>query len=348
MIKVGIIGCGKITQLRHAPEYFENPDCQLMAYYDEDQSRSEALAAKFGGKACSSVDELLSSGLDAVSVCVTNVAHADITIKALEAGLHVLCEKPMATTLKDCQAMVDAAEKCGKYLMIGHNQRLSKAHVKARALIEAGEIGEILSFRTTFGHPGPEGWSGMKNSWFFDKSRAALGAMADLGIHKTDLIHYLTGDTITEVTAVIGTLDKKYPDGTLIDVDDNAYCIYKTSKGIVGTMHVSWTFYGEEDNSTVIYGTKGVIRCYNDPKYSLIVERKDGERQYYILDQLTSNELQNSGGRTNTGVIDSFISSLCTNTAPLLSGQESMKAMKVIFAAEQSAAEHRMVQVSQT
>jgi len=347
MYRIGIIGCGKIAEVRHAPEYAENPNCKLAAFFDEIPGRADSFAQKYGGKAFDTIDELLASDLDAVSVCAANIAHAAISIKALEAGVHVLCEKPMATTLEDCEAMVLAAEKSGKYLMIGQNQRLARAHVKARELIQAGEIGKLLSFRTTFGHPGPEGWTGQKNSWFFDKKRAVFGAMADLGVHKTDLIHFLTGDVITEVTAHVSTLDKKYPDGSPIQVDDNAFCIYRTRRGVIGTMHVSWTFYGNEDNSTILYGTDGIIRCYNDPKYALIVEKKDGSRICYELDQMTSNKEQTSGGRTNTMVIDTFIDCLLKKTPPAISGREAMKAMKVIFAAEKSAEQRCTVTVGQ-
>lgn len=347
MLKVGIIGCGKITQVRHAPEYAENPNVNLVGYYDEDPRRSRAMAEEFGGVAFNSAEELLSSGVDAVSVCVANVAHAEMTIKALNAGVHVLCEKPMAATMEECEDMLKAARISGKRLLIGQNQRLAKAHQKARELIINGEIGRAITFRTTFGHPGPEGWTGMKNSWFFDKKRAAFGTMADLGVHKTDLLHFLLDDEIDEVTAKIATLDKQFPDGSPITVDDNAYCIYQTKKGAVGTMHVSWTFYGEEDNSTIIYGTKGVIRCYHHPKYSLIVESRNGAKIYFQLDQLTSNKDQTSGGRTNTGVIDTFVSALISGEASYLDAEESIKAMRVIFAAEESAHKGSTIHISQ-
>lgn len=347
MIKIGIIGCGKVAQVRHAPEYAENPHCSIAAYYDENSARAAALAAEFGGQAYGGVEELLRSGLDAVSVCTANASHSEMTVRALDAGMHVLCEKPMATTLEECEAMAEAAKRNGRHLLLGHNQRFARAHVKARALIEAGEIGRVLSFRTTFGHPGPEGWTGDKNSWFFDKSRAAFGAMADLGVHKTDLIHYLTGDVITGVTADFGTLDKKYPDGSPVDVDDNAFCLYRTRGGAIGSMQVSWTFYGDEDNSTVIYGTKGVIRCYDDPRYSLIVEGTDGGHVFHMLDKMTTNEEQTSGGRTNTGVIDEFIECLRANRPSVLASGEAIKAMRVIFAAQRSFATGNIVTVEQ-
>jgi len=337
MLKIGIIGCGKITEVRHAPEYDENPNCTLAAFYDVVPERAQAFADQYGGKAYASIEELLASDVDAVSVCVANVYHAQVSIQALKAGKHVLCEKPMATTAGDCEAMVRAAEESGKYLMIGQNQRLAKAHVKAKELLDSGKMGAVIAFQTKFCHPGPEGWTGQKNSWFFDKRIASFGAMADLGVHKTDLIHYLTGQKIVKTSAIVSTLDKKFPDGSPITVDDNAFAIYTLESGAVGTMHVSWTNYGAEDNSTKLYCTDGVLRMYDDPRYSLIVEKRDGSVVPYALDQLTSNKEQTSGARTSTGVIDAFVDSILTDTPPAISGESAMHAMKVIFANQLSA-----------
>ena len=337
MLKIGIIGCGKITEVRHAPEYAENPNCQLVAFFDVVPERAKALAEQYGGTAYDSIEALLASDVDAVSVCVANAYHAQASIQALKAGKHVLCEKPMATTPEDCEAMVAAAKAAGKFLMIGQNQRLAKAHVKAREIIESGEMGKVITFETHFAHPGPEGWTGVRDSWFFDKKVASFGVMADLGVHKTDLIHYLTGKKIVRTSAVLATLDKTFSDGRPITVDDNAYAIYTMEDGVVGTMHVSWTNYGNENNSTKIYMEGGVLRMYDDPKYSLIVEKRDGEVIPYELDLLTSNKEQTSGGRTSTGVIDAFVESIITNTPPAISGESAMHAMKVVFANEQSA-----------
>lgn len=337
MLKIGIIGCGKITEVRHAPEYAENPNCQLVAFFDVVPERAKALAEQYGGTAYDSIEALLASDVDAVSVCVANAYHAQTSIQALKAGKHVLCEKPMATTPEDCEAMVAAAKAAGKFLMIGQNQRLAKAHVKAREIIAGGEMGKVITFETHFAHPGPEGWTGVRDSWFFDKKVASFGVMADLGVHKTDLIHYLTGKKIVRTSAVLATLNKTFSDGRPITVDDNAYAIYTMEDGVVGTMHVSWTNYGNENNSTKMYMEGGVLRMYDDPKYSLIVEKRDGEVIPYELDLLTSNKEQTTGGRTSTGVIDAFVESIITNTPPAISGESAMHAMKVVFANEQSA-----------
>lgn len=335
-IKIGIIGCGKIAQVRHIPEFMANPDAEIAAFYDINLARAEELAKTCGGKAYPTYEALLADpAIDAVSVCAANHVHAEISIAALKAGKHVLCEKPMAVSLEECEAMVAAARESGKYLMIGQNQRLAKAHAKARELIKQGAIGRVLTFRTTFGHGGPETWSidPGKNVWFFDKTKAAMGAMADLGIHKTDMIQYVLDSKIVRTQAMLTTLDKRDASGSLIGVDDNAICIYQMENGAIGTMTASWTYYAAEDNTTVIYGTKGELRLYDDPRYSVRQINADGTRIDYQIDQIQTNDNQ-----TASGVIDLFVKSLVEHTPPEISGENVLHAMKAVFASIESSA----------
>jgi len=343
MIKIGVIGCGKIAQFRHIPEYAANPNVQLVGFYDINQKRAADLAKKYGGQAYETLEALLAADIDAVSVCTPNYVHAEQTIAALKAGKHVLCEKPMSGSLQDCEAMVKAAREAGRFLMVGHNQRLAKAHVKAKELIESGLIGDIVNFRTTFFHGGPETWSidPGPSTWFFDKRRALMGVMADLGIHKTDLIHFLTGQTIVETSAHLSTIDKKYADGRLIDVDDNATCIFRLSGGAVGTMAISWTSYGAEDNSTVIYGTRGIMRLYDDPTYSLKVTTCNRENILYQMDGIQTNDKQ-----TKSGVIDAFVNCILENREPEISAEAVLKSMCVVYASIESSKTGRSVKVN--
>ena len=342
-IRVGIIGCGKIAQVRHIPEYAANPHTEVYGFYDINLARAEELAEKYNGKAYASYEELLADpAIEAVSVCAANHVHAEITVAALKAGKHVLCEKPMAVTLEECEAMVAAARESGKYLMIGQNQRLAKAHAKAKELIEQGAIGKVLTFRTIFGHGGPETWSidPGSNVWFFDKTKAAMGAMADLGIHKTDMIQYVLGSKIVKTQAVLSTLDKKDATGNLIGVDDNAICIYQMENGVIGTMTASWTYYAAEDNTTVIYGTKGELRLYDDPKYSVQQINADGTRIDYQIDQIQTNDNQ-----TASGVIDLFVDCLVEKKEPEISGANVLHAMKAVFASIESSAKGCAIEV---
>lgn len=330
MLKIGIIGCGKIAQVRHIPEYEENANAQLYGFYDINMDRAKELAEKYNGKSYESYEDLLSDPeIEAVSVCAANHVHAEITIAALKAGKHVLCEKPMATTLEECEAMVQAVKESGKFLMIDQNQRLAKAHVEAKKMIDAGMIGDIVTFRTTFGHGGPETWSidPGKSTWFFDRKQAAMGAMADLGIHKTDLIQFLISQRVVETTAKIMTLDKKDAEDQLIGVDDNAICIYKMSGGAVGTMTASWTYYGAEDNSTVLYGTKGIMRIYDDPVHTIVVIDKMGTRTEYDVEAIQTNDNQ-----TSSGIINLFMDCLMEEKEPEISGESVLHAMRAVFA----------------
>ena len=329
-LRVGVIGCGSIAQFRHLPEYAANQEVELVAVCDIVEDRVKEIANKYGAKAFTDYKELISSGeVDAVSVCTPNYLHAPISIEALNNGLHVLCEKPMATSQEEADAMIQAAQKNDKKLMIAHNQRFVRSHQLARQLIESGEIGKIYSFRTAFGHPGPEGWSvDGKDSWFFVKEKAYIGAMGDLGVHKTDLLRYLLGEEIVEVGAFIETTAKEFA-----DVDDTAVCALKTESGIIGTLAASWSYTAKEDNSTIIYGEKAIIRLEDNPAYSLVVQYTNGETVNYELGKIQSND---EGGQQTTHVINHFVSAVVENKEPLITGEEGMKSLAVILAAIKS------------
>lgn len=343
MVKIGIIGCGKVAQVRHIPEGLANPNATIVGYYDYSEKRAQETASTYGGKVYKNYEDMLNdSQIDAVCVLTPNNTHAEISIAALGSGKHVLCEKPMATTIEDCEAMVLASKETGKSLMIGLNQRLARAHQVAKQLIEEDSIGRIITFRTTFGHSGADNWSiDGRNSWFFNKSSAEFGVLGDLGIHKTDLIHYLTGQNVVSVIAKTSVLDKKNEQGIPIPVEDNAICVYTLSGGAIGTMTASWTFYGEEDNSTILYGTKGIMRIYQDPEHAIVIEKTNGERIYYHLEAIQTNKNQ-----TKSGVIDEFIASIIENRPPLISGEEVLPAMKAVFAAMKSSQLGSVVSIS--
>jgi len=325
-IGVALIGSGSIATHRHAPEYSVHPDVEIIAFVDRYPERAEKLAAKYGGKVFSKYQDALAlDSVDAVSVCIPNAFHAAVSIDALNSGKHTLCEKPMATSDAEARAMIAASEKSGKFLMIGHNQRLMPLHVKAKELITAGVIGKIITFRTSFSHPGPETWSiEGPTGWFFDKKQAFVGSMGDLGVHKADLLRYLLGEEIVEVGAFVGHLYK--PMG---DVDDNAVCILRTASGGFGTLTSSWTHNPGEDNTTTLYGSKGIIRLGSNPQYSVVVELATGEKQFYQVGKIQTNE---SGGQSDSGIINAFINSIQTNTPPAISGEEGRRALGVILA----------------
>lgn len=339
-IKVAVIGCGSIAQHRHLPEYAMNDNIEIVAVCDVVDERAKKIASEYGVKAYTSYEELLENpDIDAVSVCTPNYLHAPISIAALEAGKHVLCEKPMATSKEEALNMIEAAKKNNKKLMIGHNQRFVPSHQKARQLIEEGVLGKIYSFRTAFGHGGPEGWSvDGADSWFFKKSEAFIGAMGDLGVHKTDLLRYLLGEEFVEVGAFVETSAKENA-----DVDDTAVCILRTESGIIGTLAASWSYVSKEDNSTIIYGEKAILRLEDDPVNNLIIQYANGEVVKFELGGIQTNE---DGGQTNTNVISHFVQSIVTDTTPPVPGEEGMKSLQVILSALESKETKKIITIN--
>jgi UDP-N-acetylglucosamine 3-dehydrogenase len=329
-LRVAVIGCGAIAQRRHIVEYEQNEHVELVAFADPVIERAEKYAEKHGAKAYADYKQLLKEvQVDAVSVCTPNALHAPVAIAAAKVGAHVLVEKPMAATAEEGQAMIEAARENGALLMVGHNQRYMPPHVKAKEILDSGRLGKVLTFRTAFGHPGPEGWSvDGRGSWFFRKPEAAMGAMGDLGVHKADLIRHLLSDEVSEVGAFVGTIHKE---GT--DVDDNATCILRMRSGAIGTLTASWTYYKGGDNSTIIWCENGVIKIDTDPKDNVIVELRNGNVERYQVGAMATNEKQ-----THSGVVDAFVGHILAGTTPLVSGEEGLKSLQVILAAFESQA----------
>jgi predicted dehydrogenase len=345
MLQVGIIGCGSIARQRHAAEYQHNENAQIAGVFDVSRPRAEAMAKDFDTKVYDTIEDMIADpAIDAVSVCVANAFHAPITIDALNHGKHVLCEKPMAITLKDCEEMLAAAKKNGKRLLIDHNQRLTPAHQKAKQIIASGELGRVISFAATFGHKGPEMWSADKssNTWFFKKNAAAFGSMADLGIHKIDLMRYLIGNDVKNVFSRLATLDKKFPDGTPIEVDDNSVEILTFENGALGTVTTSWTHYGEECNASSIYCEKGTLKLYHDPRFALQVVYADGTKAHYELDRMQTND---DAQQASSGAIDLFVESILSGKASILDAEDIVRSMRVVFACLESAETGRIVEL---
>lgn len=340
-MKVGIIGCGSITKMRHAPEYQANPFVEEIIFYDRNIERAEILAAEFSGRVAKTVEELFEDPeIQAISDCSSNEHHHLFSTKALLSGKHVLCEKPISLTVENAAEILAAQQMSGKKLMIDHNQRFTQAHKKAREIIASGDYGKVLTFRTTFGHAGPETWGINKtnSTWFFKKERSGLGVGGDLGIHKIDLLHFLLDDEIEQVSAFQGSLHKINENGHVIEVADNIVCSLKTAKGCLGTASFSWTHYGEEDNSTIIYCEGGIIKIYSDDEYQLEILAKDHTKIRYQLEDMQTNEKQ-----TNSGVIDAFIESIRLDQKPPVTGQDALNALKVILAIAEAAETQKVV-----
>jgi UDP-N-acetylglucosamine 3-dehydrogenase len=338
-LRVGVIGTGAIAKYRHLPEYAAREDVEIVALCDIIKEKADKLAVRYGVESVyTDYKQMIENEeLDAVSVCTPNYLHAEISIFALNHGLHVLVEKPMATSLDEANAMIEAAKKQERVLMVGQNQRLAPMHVLAKEIIESGMLGKVNTFRTVFGHAGPEHWS-KTGKWFFDKKQAFAGSLADLGVHKMDLIQFILGD-VDEVACFIDTLEKKD-----CGVDDNAVAVLRLKNGIMGTVETSWTYKPAEENGTSFFCEKGTLKMAVEPDAPLVAYFANPGRGRCVFEvpKMQTNEEQFS-----TGVIDGFVDTIQGKKENPVPGEEGRKALKVVLACLESAASNRKVKIEE-
>lgn len=337
-LRAGVIGAGAIAAFRHLPEYAAHPDVELVAVSDPYLERARAEADRFGGLvAYADYREMLErERLDAVSVCTPNYLHAPVTIDALEAGIHVLVEKPMATTLADADRMIETARRTGRLLMVDQNERYMPVHTTARKVLESGVLGRVLTFRAFYGHSGPENWTPTA-AWFFTQEQSLSGALGDLGVHKADILRYLLQSEATEVAAFTGTLQKK------AEVNDNAVVLIRFRNGVFGTLAASWTYNYEQESGTVFYCEKGTLRIGAQRGRPLVVALAGDPKAETVYDvpPLEQEQWHPVHGST---VIGAFVESIREGRSAV-PGEEGRAALAIVAAGLEAARSGRTVSV---
>ncbi len=337
-VRVAIVGCGAIAERVHVPDYHACPYAELVAFCDVDESKAVSLAEQFapGARVYKDYKKMFKDGgIDAVSVCTPNIYHGPVTFEAIKAGCHVLVEKPMATSLEEAKKMIDMAKKAGVLLMVNQSQRRFPAHRKAKEVIESGILGKILHVTAMFGHAGPEEWS-PSGKWFFDKKEARFGAMADLGVHKADLIRYLTGKEVAEVCAFMARLEK--PGAT---VEDNFVSALKFTDGTVGTLSASWTVKGMDADYIILHCENGSLQVGLNPEKPVVANLVKPKCDIvFPLPEPYSNV---SWGIDIGGA---FVRAILGFEKPYCTGEEGMKALEIVLACEKSALTGKVVKLS--
>lgn len=339
-MKVGIIGCGAIAQKLHVPDIHTCGLGELVAFCDVLPAKARALAEQYGTNAKVYADyrELLrDKRVEAVVVALPNVLHGPVTIAAAKAGKHVQVEKPMATSLEEAQRMIDAAKRAGTKLMVNQSQRLFPEHRKAKEVLDSGILGKILHVSAMFGHAGPEHWS-PTGKWFFRKKDARFGAMADLGVHKADLVRFLTGKEVAEISAFHDRIEKKNS-----DVEDNFVSCLKFADGTLGTLSASWTVKGSSAEYTFLHCVNGTLRVSVVPGKPVIANLVN-PRCEIVFDPPPPIERYPGSWGIDAG--GAFVRAMLGLEKPYCTGEEGMKALAIILAAEKASLTGRRVRVS--
>jgi predicted dehydrogenase len=196
-LRVGVVGAGLIGGV-HVRAYSVTPGVRIVAVADPVAQKAMQLAASVGAQTVPDLDSLLALGVDAVSICTPPASHADLAVRSLEAGLSVLCEKPIARSLVDARRIVEAARTASGVVMIGHVSRFEPDHRAAKAIIDAGELGAVqqMSHSMTTSLPG---WS--QGGWLTDAQQSG-GPLVDLAVHSFDFLAWAVGSTAVRVHAV--------------------------------------------------------------------------------------------------------------------------------------------------
>jgi predicted dehydrogenase len=246
--RIGVIGLGSIGRT-HIATWIAN-GITPVAFADAVPAALEATIGEHGGEGFANGTELIRSGkVDIISICTPPLFHKDLAIAAAEAGVAVLCEKPLARSLPDAEAIVEAVERTGILFSVGFCHRFEPAIEKLKEMIDAGELGDIMTFRNRF--------AGLKadahTTWFGNPDLAGGGVMADTNVHSIDIFRYLVGDP-TDVHAFTSTRETEH--GPELQVDDTALLTLRAADGALGIIEGSWRTPPGEWTVTV-YGTKG-------------------------------------------------------------------------------------------
>jgi predicted dehydrogenase len=189
-LRLGLIGVGRVVERYHLRAVRGVPEIQPCVVVDIDEKRAQQFAERQGFPLWTTRLEDLPGKVDLAIVALPNGLHASIACELLSRGIHVLCEKPMARNVPECQAMIVAAQRSGAQLCIGHNRRFRDNVTLAKRLMEKDFVGEVTRIEAEEGSTAD--WP--RSSAYFDPVQAGGGALIDVGIHSIDLIRWLTGE----------------------------------------------------------------------------------------------------------------------------------------------------------
>lgn len=329
-LRMGIIGVGGIAKGRHIPAFLQLKDkVELAAVNDMNQERAREAADKFDIPHMFENYHDLFKEVDAVTICTPNKFHAEISVAALAAGVHVLCEKPMAMTVEECERMVDASKKAGKLLSIGYHYRYTEAGQTAKRAVLNNEIGDPLVTRVqALRRRKVPGWG-----VFTNKELQGGGSLIDFGCHMLDLAIWLLGEP--EPVEVMGTTYNRLSkspnqindwgvfDHETFEVDDHVTAYITFENGVSLQFECSWAANIKEDKIHLsISGADGGLNVYPFELYQP------------KLGKMMESTAEAEHDETAAGFVqaENFVSSCLGEAELVVKPEEAMKVSRIIEA----------------
>ena len=353
--RVAFLGAGAIVQRGHIPSFQRIANVETVAVCDVNLARAQTVAAEAKiAHAYSDYEQMLREVQPDIAVVATpNVFHTPMSVAALEAGAHVLCEKPLALTYADAKMMMDKAAAVGRVLTVGTHYRWSTPMRSAKAHVDAGFFGEIYAARTVWqrraGIPG-------FGSWFTNKDLAGAGSILDIGVHALDRALFLMN--YPQPVTVSGALFAKFgprglglggwgsdivppSSGARYDVDDLGWAFVRFANGVALQFQVAWASHLAEQFFTEIYGTEGAASVGNRDSVELYTTLNGQQAKVQV-------EIPNDALGSYARLIENFVRHLDGDaTAELVTPAQALTSVKIIDGIMRSAAEGCEISVAE-
>lgn len=315
-VRIGLLSLAHVHAERYLEVLASEPGVELAGIFHDEPEAGRDAARRFGARCYDNLEEFLRAGMNGVIVCSENHRHKEHCLAAFRAGLPVLCEKPIATTLADGLAMTQAAEKAGLVLKIAFTTRFSPAAVRLRALVREGKLGDILSLVGTNHGKNPGGW-------FVDPLEAGGGSLMDHIVHQLDFARWTLGREPARVYAEMDTFFSDIPteDAGLVQVEFEG--------GVLLTIDASWSrppgFPTWGDNIIEANGTLG----------SALMDTQGRRVVLYTKGDPGSRHLQ-WGADASRGMILDFVAAVNGRESAGADGRDGLAALETVLAAYRS------------
>jgi predicted dehydrogenase len=316
-LRLALVGAGGIGKT-HRNAWSKVPNAQIVAVVDVDSDRASAMAAELKAESFTDSATMLSATKpDAVDVCTPPAMHRPVVEVALAAGVHVICEKPLADTPPNAFAIVEAAEASGKLLMAAFCHRFHPPVARLKQLIDAGALGRLGMFRNRFAGP----FVGIEDVWFSNPDISGGGCLMDTSVHSVDLFRFLVGEVKRAEGAGLLLNERLRP-----GIEDTAAILLQSDSGAVGVIEASWTLPGGV-NVVEVYGTEGIAE----------VHYWDGLPSRYKTNAMDAWEPLPEEGDRFVGELTHFAQAV-RGEAPLsVTARDGLRAVEVIYEAYASA-----------
>jgi len=326
--RVGVVGAGFMGEAHLAAWTAEGVPAVVV---DHDAGRAVALAARFGAAVARSFEELVEA-VDVVDVCTPTDQHAAIAIRAAEAGRHVICEKPLARTVEDGEAMVAACEHAGVRLFVAHVVRFFPEYVAARRVVEDGQIGDPAVLRLKRASFRPRRAAG---HWFFDEAQSG-GMIVDLMIHDFDYARWVAGEVVAVQCRSVAA---ERPELGV----DHAYAILTHESGAISHVTGSWAYSAPTFRTSLeIAGSRGLVEHDSAVAPPIVTYLQPGEANAHGAVGLPGRSLAEDPYRLE---LREFRDAIEHGTAARVTARDGIEALRIALAAAESARTGRVVRL---